>query len=70
MRQTRDVFDLMLDVFPTLKARLHASARVVQEFHSESGIVKVNDIREDNLTTSEKRSLRSLRARRVFKSRS
>lgn len=61
LRQARAYLDSVLDVYPTLDARLNPDARIVHSPVFESAVLKIQDKREEELTTSEKRVVKSLR---------
>lgn len=60
LRQARVYSDYVLDLYSTLFARLHTSARTLHSASFGSGAVKIQERREENLADTEKRALRDL----------
>lgn len=60
IRQARAYFESVSGVFPTVETRLNQSARIVNAPVFQSAVVKIQDTREQDLTTSENCTVRGL----------
>lgn len=65
LQQVRAYFESALDAYPTLRAWLHSSVRIVHSARFKSGIAKTQEGREHNSNTTEKKVLCDLQIESV-----